>query len=27
MARQAAGSNPFFTGKLAWSNQFLASEE
>jgi len=27
MARQAADSNPFTTGKLAWSNQFLASEE
>jgi len=27
MARQAADSNPSSTGKLAWSNQFLASEE
>jgi len=26
-ARQTADSNPFFTGKLAWFNQFLASEE
>jgi len=27
MARQTTDSYPFFTGELAWSNQFFASEE
>jgi len=27
MARQGIDSNPFSTGKIALSNQFLASEE